>query len=281
MPLRRDSVIARSAALSVLFSSAALQAASSDECISAHTEGQRLRREGHLLAAREKFVACADESCPALVRKDCSVFDGEVEAQIPTAVPSLTDARGNDVRGGTVSIDDASNTAALDGRAVSLDPGAHHFTFTAPAGEIVTLMVTIREGEKYRRVVAALARRETTPGWFPAPTLSYVLGGVGFAGLGSFTYFALSGKAKQSDLEQHCAPRCSQADVDAMRTRYLVGDISLAIGVVSLGVGTYFFFADPFGERAKGAREREARPRLRWAISGGPGAGVASVSGDF
>jgi hypothetical protein len=67
-----------------------------------------------------------------------------------------------------------------------------------------------------------------------------------------------------------------------MRTRYLIGDISLAVGVVALGVGTYFFFADPFGERkAHDRRERQSGVSLRWAVAGAPGLAVASVTGDF
>jgi hypothetical protein len=63
-----------------------------------------------------------------------------------------------------------------------------------------------------------------------------------------------------------------------MRTRYLVGDISLAVGIASLGAGAYFFFADPFGERAA---HREKQARLGWTVSGAPGAATASVFGRF
>src|ERR1700753_2231667 len=80
-------------------------AANATECIAAHAEGQRLRREGKLLTADERFLFCSGESCPALIRKDCSAFRDEVEAELPTVVGVLSDDGGGDVRGATVSVD--------------------------------------------------------------------------------------------------------------------------------------------------------------------------------
>jgi hypothetical protein len=137
--------------------------------------------------------------------------------------------------------------------------------------------IVLHEREKMRVVAILPPPREpaTEPGLFPAPTLSYVFGGIGLTGLASFTGFAISGKSKENELE-HCAPNCARADVDDMRTRYLVGDISLAVGIAALGAGAYFFFADPFGERAT-HREK----RLGWTVFGAPGAATASVFGRF
>ncbi|HEX3596903.1 MAG TPA: hypothetical protein VHU80_17460 [Polyangiaceae bacterium] len=273
-------------AAAVVCATSAARAATPDECIASHAEGQRLRREGRLLAAHDQFSACLADTCPAIIRKDCSAFDDEVRAQTPSVVFALSDANGKDVRDASVTVDDAVTSTALDGRDVALDPGSHRFTFTTASGRTTTVTsVVLREGEKLRRVVASLPPDEapaTSSSYLPVPTLAYVFGGVGVAGLGSFTYFAISGKAKQDDLEHGCAPRCSQTQVDAMRTRYLIGDISLAVGVVALGVGTYFFFADPFGERkAHDRRERQSGVSLRWAVAGAPGLAVASVTGDF
>src|SRR6185503_10359704 len=98
------------AVLAVVLVTAPARAAGTDECIAAHAEGQRLRRQGRLLGARDDFIACAAESCPAVIRKECSSLDGAVEAELPTVVPAMADAAGRDVRGASVKID-GSETA--------------------------------------------------------------------------------------------------------------------------------------------------------------------------
>src|SRR6476469_4343818 len=51
------------------------------ECVAAHEDGQRARRDGHLREARRRFVACASEACPVDVRRDCSTQLDEVDAR--------------------------------------------------------------------------------------------------------------------------------------------------------------------------------------------------------
>jgi hypothetical protein len=259
------------------------RAATPDECIAAHTEGQRLGREGRLLAAHVQFLACGADTCPAIIRKDCVAFDVEVETALPSVVLALVDAQGREVRDAGVTIDDGATALSLDGRDVALDPGSHRVRFTTRSGRWTTLTVVLGEGEKLRRVVGTLPPLEPPPSssFLPVPTLAYVFGGVGVAALGSFTYFAISGRAKQTDLESHCAPHCSQGEVDTMRTRYLIADVSLAVSLVSLGAGAYFFFADPFGERSAGRAAEKRTGSLGFDVSGGPGLAAASLSGQF
>jgi hypothetical protein len=275
---RVRALLGRLLASAFCFVAGSVHAAGPEECIAAHERGQRLEREGHLLSARTEFAACAADPCPGIIRQDCSTFEREVAARIPSVVLGLNDAQGKDVAGATVVIDGARSPSMVDARPVELDPGSHRFTFRASSGEARTMAIVLHERDRMR-VVATLpappAPAAAEPGLFPAPTLSYVFGGIGIAGLASFTGFAISGKSKQDELEQ-CAPHCAKSDVDAMRTRYLVGDISLAIGVASLGAGAYIFFADPFGERA----HRE-HARLGWSAFAMPGFASAALLGRF
>jgi hypothetical protein len=89
------------------------------------------------------------------------------------------------------------------------------------------------------------------------------------AALGSFTYFALSGRSVQNDLEL-CKPNCeNRADIDRMRSRYLIADISLGVALVSLGVGAYAWTqrsSEPLPARSQGevaaSRQRATRAGL-------------------
>ena len=66
-----------------------------------------------------------------------------------------------------------------------------------------------------------------------------MLGGVAVAGLGSFGYFSLTGKSKQSDLEDSCAPRCSDEDYDNMQRNFVIADVSLGVALIAGGVATW------------------------------------------
>ncbi len=61
------------------------------------------------------------------------------------------------------------------------------------------------------------------------------------AALGSFTYFAISGSSEKSDLRARCGSRCSDAEVASLKTRYILADVSLGVGIVALGVATYLW----------------------------------------
>jgi hypothetical protein len=63
------------------------------ECVASHTEGQILRHGGHLLEAAAQFDLCAVESCPAIVRSDCTEFRHEVETAQPTPASPSTKPR--------------------------------------------------------------------------------------------------------------------------------------------------------------------------------------------
>jgi hypothetical protein len=212
-------------------------------CIAAHADGQVLQNNHQLMAARERFLTCSAEGCPNLVRNDCVQFSQQVDASLPSVVLAAVTAGEHDVSGVAVTLDGKPWVSQVDGRMLPLDPGQHRLTFRAPDGRSREYFVVAREGEKARRVVARFdtgvalpepADRTTTSG---VPTASYVFGGVGVLALASFGYFALRGRSTQS-----CAPRCTSEEVDRLHSQYLTADISLAVGLVSLGAATYFFF---------------------------------------
>ena len=73
------------------------------------------------------------------------------------------------------------------------------------------------------------------------PALAWVLAGVAAAGAGSFTYFAIAGKAHENDLAGSCSPACSDAEVAPVRRDYLAADISLGAGLVAGALAAWLF----------------------------------------
>ncbi|MGA3124510.1 MAG: hypothetical protein ABSF69_27445 [Polyangiaceae bacterium] len=197
-----------------------------DQCIDANGEGQELRREGQFSAARGMLLLCANQSCPAIVRDDCTTRLDELEKAQPTIAFQVKDASGGDVSAVRVTVDGKLLTDLLDGTALRVDVGHHAFTFEIAGQPPVTRTLVITEGVKGRREVvtmgaAGLVAPMSTTGASPAATpgsdaerpatsgtmatqkvLGMVTGGVGLAGLalgGVFGLLTLSEKKKQQN----------------------------------------------------------------------------------
>ena len=69
---------------------------------------------------------------------------------------------------------------------------------------------------------------------------SYVFGGVGIAAIGAFTYFGLRARKDSNAMHDTCAPGCAHADVTALKTKLVIADVSLGVGVVAIGAATFF-----------------------------------------
>jgi hypothetical protein len=125
---------------------------SKNACANAAEEAQALRHDGKLRAARDELLLCARPECPELVKVDCQSWLGEVEDALPTIVVRARDARGHDVIGARVLADGKLLERSLDGKAVALDPGPHHFRFEASGAEPADIDVLVTEGEHNRMV---------------------------------------------------------------------------------------------------------------------------------
>ena len=84
--------------------------------------------------------------------------------------------------------------------------------------------------------------------------------------MGGFAFFGLTGQGDKDQLRDTCAPlrACSQDDVDAARTKLVIADVALGVGVVALAVATYMFiqratFTVPAPPRSARARARSGR----------------------
>jgi hypothetical protein len=72
-----------------------------------------------------------------------------------------------------------------------------------------------------------------------AHALPYGLAGVGALGVAGFVVLATLGASQKGDLERSCSPFCQTGQVDSAKTKYILADTCLGVGLVSLGVATY------------------------------------------
>jgi hypothetical protein len=215
-------------------------------CLAAHEGALALRSQKKPHAAREKFVACARVECPTVVRKECGEQVALVEKDAPTVVLEALDEAGADTTAVKVTMDGAPLVPRLTGAAVDVEPGEHLFRFEREGRAAIEQRVLVVEGDKNRKVVAdfaSLVAKPASPGGEgppppphetkSVPVVAYVLGGVAIAAIGSFGFFALSGKGAEKDLASSCSPTCSDDQLAPVKRDYLIADVSLGIGIVA------------------------------------------------
>jgi hypothetical protein len=219
-----------------------------DACIAAAEKSQIERRAGHLGASRELLVSCSADACPTVIRSDCARWLGEVEAATPTIVVRAIDAVGEDVRAGDVAIDGAPRPAALEGHAISLDPGSHNLRVSAH-GLTVERDFVVREGER-DRVVAVRLGAPIPPPRPPVPRGAFLLAGAGALsttiGIGLWTV----GLDERSRLAKACGKThsCSDKQIDLSRAKLVVGDVFFGSGIIGIGSALVWGLTTTYGK---------------------------------
>jgi hypothetical protein len=225
------------------------------ECLDAADDGQRLRDEGKLTAAREKFITCSAKTCPAVVAKECGRWLEDAQRELPSVSLRVLDEQGKEILGTKVSLDGNLVVPSEDGRATSIDPGEHAIHVERADGASIDQTVVVRPGEKNRIVELAFPRSQNPPK--PAevqpaavlvpppperkePFHITVLGwaglGVGVAGGATMAVFALTAKGDEKDLRATCAPNCASSDRTRIDTKILAANVGMAVGILGLGV---------------------------------------------
>jgi hypothetical protein len=244
---------------------------SSAQCAAAYENTQLLRRSGHLVAARDAAVTCARPVCPEFARKDCATWEVEIGREVPSVVVIAREETTDDGSGARVLVDGTVRPEASTGRAFELDPGKHLFRVERPGDRTVEQTIEIFQGERDRIIRFALhpegaplapatatsppTASSTPPGPPPAPSStvvaspSYVpaivVGGASIALFGASAWLGLTGRSDLSNLRATCAPTCTDAQVDPVRTRLVLSDITLGAGVVGAAISIYLFARPP------------------------------------
>jgi len=256
-------------------------------CAAAAERGQTDRDEGRLLDARRQLLTCADDACPAIVRRSCAQWLSEIESRIPSIVLRVVDASDRDLTRASVSVDGAP--IALDGRPIALDPGQHRievkveqkprptaYEFLAVEGESTRLVrIELADSAPTAAQVAAAAAlsapapsKQPRDSSFVIPTGAWILAGTSALALGSFAYFGVSAANDRADLAHDCSPTCTRAQTRSARDKALAADLALGIGLATLaGSVAWVWLAQP----------SPARPDVSASIAPVPGGAVATL----
>jgi hypothetical protein len=218
------------------------------ECVNQFDRAQSLQTARKLQEARTSFLACSAAACPDLVREDCTRSLVDLQRALPTVVFSAR-ADGRDVTDARVLLDGEAIASALDGHAVTLDPGSHLARFERTGGGVYEVRLVAREGEKNRPVSATFVsvtpaapeKPKAESGRFP--TLPVILGGTGLLAIGGSFYLRLDANADAERLHNSCAPSCDQSSRDALSDKLVVANVALGVGIgaVALAAATWLF----------------------------------------
>jgi hypothetical protein len=247
-----------------------------DECIDANETAQALAHGKKLVAAKQRLLVCIAASCPKPVRDDCGQRLTDVEAMTPTVLFEAKDDAQHDLSAVRVTMDGQSFASTLDGSAIPVDPGEHHFVFEADGLKKEERTLVVREGDKNRHERLVLLGAARIPGAIPAPQqvpesatpqatsdgrtqriAGLALGGAGIVGLVVGSVFGLVSKSTYtSALASDCnndANRCNGTGVsegETAHTQALISTVAFIVGPALLAGGAYLYFTAPRAEVA-------------------------------
>jgi hypothetical protein len=253
------------------------------ECVDASTAGQTSRDAGALLSARDEFVICSRDACPAVVRSSCASWLSEVEQQLPSIVLRAADAANVDITDGTATVDGVKHP--LDGKPIPLDPGKHTVVLDTDRGVHLERKLLLATGEKSRLIELRVPAKEkpvsanqpdTEIQRKPAqrssrgvPAGAWVLGGLSVVSLASFGYFGISAKKQLSTLRDTCSPHCTHDQTKTGRNEAIIADVSLGVGVAALaGAVTWALLSGSRQDEPKRAAQLMLTPTPRGAFAG-------------
>lgn len=237
--------------------SADARAQASEASCQAVEQTEGMRADGQYRKARAVLLECVNAQCGGDVRRRCAATLQKLDSVTPSIVIRAEDQGGNDLVDVSVSLGDELLVSSLDGMAVPVDPGEHRFVFTRTGEDAVVQTLTIAQGEKFRAIdvvigstprlalpPASASAADAGSGSSERVVASATLIGVGVIGVGSYAYLGLRARSGEEALTR-CRPNCSRGRVDSVDKRYLLANVSLGVGVLTLGAATYLLLSGP------------------------------------
>src|SRR5579859_6934048 len=125
-------------------------------CSTAFKTAKQLEQSGHLVQAKDQFLSCAKTACGAVLRSQCTSRYTQLDSDIPSVVPLVTDESGDPRVDVEVKMDGQPLASRLDGRALPIDPGLHEFSFNADGSVLATQKVMIVQGQRNRPITVSM-----------------------------------------------------------------------------------------------------------------------------
>jgi hypothetical protein len=129
-------------------------------CALAYERAQQLRFKQKLRLAREQLITCGHSSCPSVVTKDCTAWLEEVDLELASVLFRVKDTNNKDLTEIHISMDGEPLRDQLDGVAVWIEPGTHHFHFESEASGVADVYQTLQKTDRARAIEVVLKPRQ-------------------------------------------------------------------------------------------------------------------------
>lgn len=208
------------------------------------------------------------------VQREAQAGIDDIEAKLP----KVTITRGEGAEAASISLDGVALGESSIGKEVPVNPGVHTIEYSVPGGEKLQQTVTLKEGETKDVVLVIEGPKKpepkpVVPDSEPATpakpaavkknVLPWVALGVGGASLAASGVFYLMRGSAISDHDSTCrgdiCPESLQGTGDNGKTFTTLGNVTLGLGVVGVGVGTVLLLTSN--------KKTEAPPPPRSAIA--------------
>jgi hypothetical protein len=233
-----------------------------------------------------------------------------LEPKLPWLTITVTDA----APGQELKLDGALIGQAAWGTAVSIDPGNHELSASAPGRKQWTSNVTLAISARESMNVPALAiapeqaaftpvaaqpivpARPAVPAPEPQPrhapaalgyqTTGWLIGGAGVVATGVGVYFGVRtfSKKKQSDAlcptDLTCTPQGAALNDEAHSSAW-ISDVAIGVGLAAIGAGVYLLLHEEGATTRAEAPRTAARTPLKLDATVLPGGGQISVTRDW
>jgi hypothetical protein len=127
-------------------------------CAGIYKNALQLEQSAHLRQAKDLLLSCSKATCGAMVRQQCTSRYAQLESDIPSVVPLVSDENGEPRVDVQVTMDGEPITMRLDGRALPVDPGLHEFSFVVDGAAVSTQKIMIVQGQRNRPISIALGK---------------------------------------------------------------------------------------------------------------------------
>jgi hypothetical protein len=127
-----------------------------NSCVDAYKGAQAKEQSAHLREARDLLLECAKSTCSKLLREQCRVRYTQLEEDIPSVVPLVTDESGAPSVDVQVKLDGKPFSQRIEGSSLPVDPGVHEFSFEKDGDVFATQRVMIVQGQRNRPISVSL-----------------------------------------------------------------------------------------------------------------------------
>ena len=142
-------------------------------CAAARDAAREAEHANHPRRAAALLQQCSKRPCSDSVRQECSSRFNELEAELPTIVPKVTDPSGAARTDVQVRMDGEVLTQHLTDTPLAVDPGVHEFSFSVGDKLCASQRILIAQGAHERSVPIALREQAQCTGPGVAATAAH------------------------------------------------------------------------------------------------------------